>query len=147
MGFAEIECLGAAVPLDALPRDGLLVTTRAAPYKPGRVGPVARYIVVRIGVGLAAKLKLLGQTSAARLLFGNGDDAGKIALTVDQAGRFAAKRRKDGSWTITINAASAEGLFSTDFPAFCVIEPEVIALAGKAPFVKFEASAAMMAVD
>lgn len=144
MAFEEIECLNQTMPLDALPRDGLRFKARKLGSRKAP-GEFNRYIAVTIGAGLAAKLHLAGDKSALRLLFGTGDDAGKIGLTVDKAaGRFAVKRQKSGTWGFTINAATAEGLFALEFEPFCV-EPEVVAVAGKPSFATAQVTPAMLA--
>ncbi len=145
MAFEEIDCVSPVMPLDGVPRDGI----RFLPRKLGsrrNPGEFTRYIELTIGKGLATRLHLQGERSAMRLLFGTGEDAGKIAMTVDRtAGKFVVKARKNGTWTVTINAATADGLFALDFPAFCV-EPELAALPGKPTFATCQVSPQMLAV-
>lgn len=82
------------------------------------------------------------------MLFGTGEDAGKIMVAVDQAlGKFTAKRSKKGHYALTINAASAEGLFALEFPAFTVAEVECFHPQGLPPHCVFAASAEMLAAD
>lgn len=70
-----------------------------------------------------------------------------IGLSVDaQAGGFRARRAKDGGYVMTINAASAEGLFALDFPAF-VAEASVTHVQNKPPMAVFRASAAMLEAE
>lgn len=103
----------------------------------------------RSGGGLARRLSLTQPEHKLRLLFGSGADAGKVMLSVDnELGKFHARRDKQGRYSLTINAASAEGLFALDFPLFAV--PRVEALRpdnGKPPHCCFTASAAMLAVE
>lgn len=84
-----------------------------------------------------------------RLLFGTGEDAGKVRVSPDQAGGlFTAKRDKRGNYALTINEATAEGLFALDFPAFTEerIEP-LRPQNGQPPFFVFHPSAAMLKVE
>ena len=149
MAFEEIERLAAAVAINALPSTGLRISTRRAPSGRGKEGQNdRRFIVVQIGAVLARRLKLIGEKSALRIMFGTGEDAGKIGLTVDQtAGRFKAHCNKAGAWLTNINAKTAAGLFALEFPAFCVIEPPVLAPDGQPPIVTFDASPEMLAAD
>lgn len=145
MAFAEIECVNPVANLDAVPPAGVRVRSRALG---GRHGGKVRYIEMTLGRALAAKLKLSGDKAGCRLLFGSDEDAGKIALNVDMTlGKFRARKLKNETWGLTINAATAEGLFSLDFPPFAVITPEVLAPAGLPPMLTFQASDAMLAVD
>ena len=91
---------------------------------------------------------LLGESTRLQLSFGTDRDAGKIALSVDiSAGQFEARRLKSGGYRLTINAASAEGLFALDFPAFTVAPVAVVSRMGKPPMAVFAASPAMLAVE
>jgi hypothetical protein len=130
----------------ACPDDGVKVTSRSLGT---RGGGVARYISLTIGAKLARGIALGAPEHKLRLMFGTGDDAGKIAVSVDQeAGRFLAKRNKRGGYALTINAATAEGLFSLTFPAFTVSRCEAIRPTnGQPPRFVFKASAEMLKVD
>lgn len=90
-----------------------------------------------------------GDQAAVRLLFGSGGDAGKIAISVDHdTGNFIARRDKVGRWVLTINAASADGLFALDFPAFTVPHVEAVRPENGQPRrAVFKASDAMLAVE
>lgn len=146
MAFEEIDCVNQLMPLDAVPRDGVRFRARKVGSR-HKSGEFKRYIELTIGKGLAAKLHLQGERSALRLMFGTGEDVGKIALTVDKsAGKFAVKARKNGTWVATINAATAEGLFALEFPAFCV-EAELASLTGKPSFATCTVTPEMLAVD
>jgi len=106
------------------------------------------YIAICIGKDLARAVKFAVPLQKVRLMFGTGEDAGKIAVAADEAGRFEARAQKNGSYTLSVNPASAEGLFRLDFPAFkeerCeALRPEN----GQPPKFIFKASAEMLAVE
>lgn len=70
-------------------------------------------------------------------MLGSGDNTGQLALTLDDgAGAFAAKRRKDGRYEITITSAAAQGRFSTTFPPF-ERPAQLVPNNGGPPFVTF----------
>ena len=144
MAFDDIERVAAAPAQVAIPHDGLRVSSRAAAAR----GVPTRYIRIDIGAGLAKALCLHGEQSSLRLRFGSGSDAGKIGLSVDvEDGAFPAKKSAKGIWSLTINAASADGLFALEFPKFTVSEPEIVEKGGKPPMAVFSASEAMLAVE
>lgn len=90
----------------------------------------------------------MGDLTRLRLQFGDGSDAGKIALSVDVTnGGFEAKKDKQGRYALTINQRSAEGLFALDFPAFTVSPVEVKERPHTPPLAIFKASDPMLAVE
>lgn len=146
MAFEDIECVNPVNGLDGVPPDGVRVK---ACKLGGRGGRVVHYIQLKIGAKLAAKISLAAEKHQLRLLFGTDVDAGKIKVSVDNAaGRFLARRDKNGNYALTINAASADGLFALDFPVFAVVDAEPIRPAnGQPPHFVFRASTEMLAVD
>lgn len=116
MPFEDIECVRPiAVSAPSVPADGVAITSRRLKTK----ARDARYIRVAIGAKLAKAISLVQPECRVRLLFGTGSDAGFIQVSVDNtAGKFLAKRTKKGDYALTVNAATAEGLFALDFPAF-----------------------------
>lgn len=70
-------------------------------------------------------------------------------MSVDNAtGKFLAKRSNKGDYALTINAATADGLFALSFDTFTrspveAIRPEN----GKPPHFVFKASDGMLAAD
>jgi hypothetical protein len=62
------------------------------------------------------------------------------------SGNFRAKRAKDGGYVLTINAASADGLFSLAFAPFAV-EAAVVHARDTPPMAAFRPSAEMLAVE
>lgn len=83
-----------------------------------------------------------------RVLFGTGSDAGKLQISVDNSGgNFPTKRNKKGNYALTINAASADGLFALEFPVFTVEKCEAVRPEnGQPPHFVFKASVPMLAV-
>ena len=146
MPFEDIDCVNPApVKLDALPPKGVRLRPGKMTRKGG--GDPTRYIRLTIGKDLARAASLTLPVHKLRLLFGTGDDAGKIMVAVDQErGRFSAKRSKAGDYALTINAASAEGLFALEFPVFCVIDVAVDRAPHCPASFTFTASADMLAV-
>lgn len=146
MPFENIECVrptSASAP--SVPADGVAVSSRRLKTKTRE----SRYIRVVIGAKLAKAISLVQPECRLRLLFGTGSDAGFVQVSVDNtAGKFLAKRSKKGDYALTVNAATAEGLFSLDFPAFTrtgieALRPEN----GKPPHFVFKASAEMLKVE
>ena len=69
-------------------------------------------------------------------------------LCVDQErGKFKAARKGDGAYSLSINGASAEGLFALEFPAFTVETAEVVRPPNLPPVATFTASPEMLAAD
>lgn len=114
----------------------------------GKSGILVRYIHMSIGVALAKSLCLTLPKIGVRLALGGGEHAGQLALSVDNgAGNFVAKRGRDGGYALTINAASADGLFSLDFAPFTVEEATIIHVRDVPPLAAFRVPPAMLEVD
>ncbi len=144
MAFEEVEFVGAAK-APAVPEDGVTVASRK--FK-SRKGEVTRYIKIQIGAYLAKQLALRGDETQLRVLFGSEKDAGLIRISVDVTdGRFAAKRDRQGRYSLTINERTADGLFSMDFPTFTVAGLEPVFRQGVPPCFDFKASDAMLTVE
>ena len=149
MAFEIIDNLkpaAGAAPL--IPASGVKVGSRKI-SRPARAGGGGlSYIRIDIGAELAKGISLTAEQHRVRLLFGTGSDAGKLQVSVDDtAGNYQVKRSKSGSYFLTINAASAEGLFALEFPVFTVLRCEPVRPENGQPkhFV-FTASAPMLAV-
>ena len=147
MAFEDIECVKPASPsAPKCPADGVSVSCRKLG---GCGGRQISYLRIVIGAKLARQISLTQDMHRLRLLFGTGSDAGLIQVSVDNAaGKFAAKRSKEGSYALTVNAATADGLFSLSFPPFQragleAIRPEN----GKPPHFVFKASAEMLKLE
>jgi hypothetical protein len=98
----------------AVPPMVVKVTARELKTKNG----VARYIKIKIGYQLAEKARLIQKEHGVHVLQGTAADAGKLAVSMDDAtGKFKAKRRRDGSYEIAIGAAAARK-FALTFPPF-----------------------------
>lgn len=144
MAFEEIDNLKPVSGLDACPSDGLRVWPRKFAAKTG----LKRWIQIAIGVGLARRLALTLPQQLLRVLFGTGEDAGQLLIAADQtAGKFLAKRDKQGRYILTIGSASAARLFALEFPGFLVIAPEVLRAPGCPPSVCFPVSAEMLKAE
>lgn len=143
MPFDEIEFVGA--PRAAtVPPAGVRVVSRRA----GRPPSITRFIQITIGKSLAARLVMKMDEIRMAVAFGSGADAGKIRLSVDAtAGGFTARKNKQGCYALTINAATADGLFSIDFDAFAVEVVDVTEQAHRPPFATFACSEGMLAVE
>ncbi|MFN7028410.1 MAG: hypothetical protein ACK4PC_03495 [Sphingopyxis sp.] len=131
-----------------VPAAGVRLAPRKMGWARGGKSGETRYIKLSIGAELAKKLGLITETVRLRLLFGRDSDAGKIAISVDaETGNFLAKRDKAGRYTLTINQATAEGLFALDFPAFNVALVEAVRPENGQPRrAAFKVSPAMLAV-
>lgn len=144
MAFIDLENIRPVTGLDACPRDGLRVWPRKFTAQRG----LRRWIQIMIGRGLAAKLALTKEQQNLRVLFGTGADAGQLLISADQeAGKFLAKRDKQGRYSLSINQATAAGLFGLEFPGFVVIAPPVLRAPGCPPSVEIAVPAEMLAVD
>lgn len=129
----------------SVPPKGVRVRVGQTTAKAGRS---VRYIHVSIGAALAKSLCLTLPKIGVRLSLGGGDHAGQLALSVDNgAGNFVAKRGKDGGYALTINAASADGLFSLDFAPFAVADAAIIHARDTPPMAAFRVPPAMLEVD
>lgn len=61
------------------------------------------------------------------------------------SGNFAVKRAKSGCYNLTLNAATADGMFALSFPTFTVDTVEAVRPEnGQPPRAVFKASAAML---
>jgi hypothetical protein len=107
-----------------------------------------RYISVKVGKELAKAARFHLDQQRVRLMFGAGEDAGRIAVAVDMSGDFLAKRQNSGEYNIVINRHTAENLFSLDFPPFTQERCEAIVPEnGQPPRFIFKASPEMLAVE
>ncbi len=146
MPFEPIENVSSATATPPTPADGIRFTARSMARRNG--GLPVRYIQLQIGAGLARQLAIVGERTALALAFGSGSDAGRMRLGVDFSGStFPAKRTRTGNYTLTINAASADGLFALAFHPVTVAGPKVTAVAGKAPWVVFDLPPSVLALD
>lgn len=127
MAWESIRNLKTVSTAESVPPAGVRLTARKMGWARGGKSGETHYIKLAIGADLAKKLGLVTPEVRVRLLFGRDSDAGKIAISVDaETGNFVAKRDKAGRYALTINKASAEGLFALDFPAFNVAVVEAV---------------------
>ena len=150
MAFEDIECIRpAASGKPQVPPKGVAVSVRKLSAAPRAGGGVRRYIKLVIGAELARLISLTQPEHRLRLLFGTAEDAGKVRVTVDNtAGKFLSKRSKKGDYSLTINEATAAGLFSLEFDPFVDDRCEPIRPAnGQPPHFVFKASPQMLEVD
>lgn len=148
MTWSVIENLSPATSSGiALPPHGVVVRSRAG-LKKREGGGQVRYIRMVVGPKLASNLVLTGEQARVQLALGMGPNSGKIAISVDASrGTFPAKRAKDGSYVLTINERSADGLFAMDFPGFAADAVMLPPERSKPPMACFVASAGMLAVE
>ncbi|QJQ31798.1 hypothetical protein GV829_04515 [Sphingomonas lacunae] len=152
MPFEALDYVGPTVTpkAKAVPIDGVRVTAQRLGLKVRGNEPqkFVRYIRIDIGKKLAKDMALHGQQLLCSVLFGIGTDAGKIRIAVDAtAGRFTAKANKKGEWFLTINEATADGLFALEFPTFCVLDIRPHCSDRQPPSITFSASAEMLEAD
>ena len=149
MAFSDIECVNPVKPgAGAVPPAGVRIIGRSLGQRKSVGGGKTHYIQLQIGASLARGLCLTAERHQLRLLFGIGEDAGQIMLAVDNtAGKFLAKRDKKGNYVSTINAATADGLFALQFPAFTVAQVEVQRAPGCPAAAVFAASPEMLKVE
>lgn len=148
MAFEDIDVIKPkAAGAPTVPVDGVMVRACRVARRNG--GGLTRYIRLAIGSKLARSISLTQPEHGVRLLFGTGTDAGKLQLSVDnEAGKFRAKRNKGGGYFLTINAATAEGMFALDFPAFTRTGVEALRPQnGQPPHFVFKAADEMLKVD
>ena len=130
---------------EKVPTMGVSIAARRVGMKGGRK---ARYIKVGIGPQLAKALCMVGEQAGLRLALGGGKFAGHVALSVDNAADcFRAKKGKGGGYMVTINEASAAGLFALEFPPFAASAELLPAERGKPPMASFKASEPMLAAE
>lgn len=133
-----------------IPPHGIYVASRGLKVRRGgKDRGEIRFIKISLGRDLARKLVLNTDSIGVKLMFGSEENRGKIKISIDAtSGNFIAKPSKNGIFTITLNSASAEGLFALDFPSFAI--PTVEALRpsnGQPPHCIFRVSDAMLAVE
>lgn len=149
MAFEDIECVNpASTGKNKVPAKGVAISVRSLGIAPSRGGEIRSYIKLIIGADLARGISLTQEEHRLRLLFGTGEDAGMVRVSVDnQSGKFLAKRNKQGQYGVTINRATADGLFSLSFPPFTDEPCEALRPQnGQPPFFVFKASAEMLEV-
>lgn len=145
MPFETIDNMGAGSGQITCHPDGVRVAVKA--FK-NRHGGMVHYIKVTVGAQLARKLVWRDLSQRIDLAFGTGKDAGKIRAAGNASeGQFIAKRRKNGTYTFTINAKTADGLFALQFPTFDIQEVEPVSAMNTPPALVFKASDAMLAAD
>ncbi|WP_156428096.1 hypothetical protein [Novosphingobium sp. FSW06-99] len=129
----------------AIPSDGIRVCAGQLTRNDKKT--VVRFIRITIGAKLARSISLTQPEQRLRLAFGTDADAGKVQVTADnEIGKFRAARDKAGNYGFTINAATADGLFSLEFPEFAVAAISFSPGAGgnSLPRFVFNASAEML---
>lgn len=96
----------------SLAKDAVKVVARAAMKN-------SRFIIMKIGETAAQRGSFRAEKHKCHVMIGSGEDAGKLAIVLDDsAGKFEAKRKKDGRYELTIRASAAEGKFNLTFPPF-----------------------------
>lgn len=101
---------------------------------------LSRYIRIKIGSELARRGSFTQAEHKCHLLRGEGDEAGQIAVSVDDRdGSFVAKRRSDGRYEIAVGQVACNGTFVLDFPQFDR-EGGVVPMANAPAFITFDAS-------
>lgn len=144
MAFEIIECVNPSKASAAkVPASGVQVSARKLG---SRSGKDVRYIRLQIGAKLAKSVGLIAEKQKVILLFGSAEDAGKVRLAVPPSGGgFTASRDKSGNYAVTLNAATADGLFGLDFPTFAIERCEALRPTnGQSPHFVFKASDAML---
>lgn len=131
MGFTELtrEKSGTSV---LVPYDGVVMGKRVA----GRGATKAPYLTVKIGKNLAAELgcHLAAQNFAVRV--GHGEDAGKMAISLDAKGKFTAKKQTAGYYLLTVPGSAIGDHMSFDFDTTVVDKARFVpARATDAPMV------------
>lgn len=104
MGFVTLERNGpAAAP--TVPDKGVVISTRIA----GRAATRKPYMAIKIGAALARDLGCHLGEQRMRVQAGNGDDAGKIAISCDMKSKFTAKKQTGGYYLLTVPGGSLDG--------------------------------------
>lgn len=149
MGFERIENVKPA-PTGKVPDGGARWAVRQLTVAPARGGGVRQYIKLTLSPGLVRKLAMPPQfeTTPVALLFGTGTDAGKIAVQVDGKGDFAAKMARDGSRSVTLSAATCDGMFALTEKFSCdVVDVPVTMAQGQPPLAVIALPDAALAED
>ena len=139
MAWAKIDNPKPNYSVASVPPMSVKVKAREAPKRGNR------YIQIAVGYALCDKARLLQKEHRVHILVGSGADAGKVAITLDDAtGKFKAKRRADGRYEVVVSNLAAAGKFSTTFPPF--MQPgSVQMIPGGPPVVVFDAPADFLA--
>jgi hypothetical protein len=147
MPFEMIENLAPPKVNAVVPPDGLAVKACTMSRKGG--GSTS-YIRLALGARLSKRLGFHQPTHGVQLLFGTGKDAGKVCVSVNNAGaQFTVTRNKrNGYYVLTINRRTADGLFAENFPPFSITHLEVIGPDnGQPKHTVFPASPEMLKVE
>lgn len=84
----------------------------------------SEYAYVTIGSKAALALALKSEKHGLAVMFGSGEEAGKLAITVDnEKGKFVIKRTNGGDYTFTLSSDTVAGKLK---PWFDTIELEKI---------------------
>lgn len=81
---------------------GALVTVREC----GPAGKRIKLLAVLLGGDLAKSLNFHVSPTAVCVAFGNGDDAGKLQIMANPAGKFLAKKQQGGGWLVTVKESA-----------------------------------------
>ncbi len=104
----------------------------------------SRYLRIKIGADLARRGSFTRGEHKCHLLAGSGDEAGQLAVVVDDSGgAFVARRKADGRYEIAVTARAAAGLFSVQFNQFDR-EGGVVPMNGSPAFITFDAKPIML---
>ncbi len=96
--------------------------------KGGGVNEV-RYIQITLGRKLASGMSLMQETHRLTLQFGTGNDAGKLALSVDNSsGEFPVKRDAQRRYRLSLNAATVADWLKLEFPVLFLPKVELVKL-------------------
>lgn len=121
MAFTDLD--NTAPAKSDVPAAGVVVGTRAA----GRGDKKTRYIAMLIGKDTATAINFHLGTQNVAVRIGSGTDEGKLAVVVDQKGKFQAKRQKSGHYLLTINAAAAGTAgFRLEFDRFTIDKARIV---------------------
>lgn len=117
MGYSAIIFKGGTKKLKGSPNyeHGAMFVARKVTTKTG----CTRFINVTIGKVLASKLGLTAKSHNVSLLFGDGEEAGQLAVKLDQkTGPFIVTRATSGKYGLTINAPTAADILALEFKTF-----------------------------
>jgi hypothetical protein len=92
-------------------------------------GAPAKYVKIQLGKNTATALSFMSDKHNCRVMFGEKEDAGQIAVQVDNKdGDFPASRNKARVVSITIKGATAARLFNFGFKPVFLDKVDIVAL-------------------
>lgn len=124
MGFTELVKEGASTA--SVPEEGIVLGCR----KVARGDGSTRYLAVKVGKKLAAELGCHLSEQGMSVSMGHGQDAGKMAVSLNAASKFTAKKQTAGHYMLTVTGTALLGHLDLDFGVHVVEKARFVPATG-----------------